>query len=117
MQFSGDRRTWPFAEPSTFLDAPYRTDALSSPTFGDLDVVLLGIPMDLGVTNRAGARLGPRAVRAIERIGPYEHVLRRAPFADARIGDIGDLPMQSRFDLEQCHRDIETFYDRIVDAG
>jgi agmatinase len=31
--------------------------------------------MDLGVTNRAGARLGPRAVRAVERIGPYEHAL------------------------------------------
>ncbi|MGO8105722.1 arginase family protein, partial [Rhizobium leguminosarum] len=44
-----------------------------------LDVVVIGVPMDLGVTNRAGARLGPRAVRAIERIGPYEHFLRVAP--------------------------------------
>ena len=117
MQFAGDRRTWPFAEPSTFLDATYRPDVAALPDFGGLDVALLGIPMDLGVTNRAGARLGPRAVRAIERIGPFEHVLRRAPFADAKIGDIGDLPMQSRFDLEQCHRDIEAFYDRIVGAG
>ena len=43
---------------------------------GGLDVALIGVPMDLGVTNRAGARLGPRAVRAVERIGPYEHALR-----------------------------------------
>jgi guanidinopropionase len=31
------------------------------------------VPMDLGVTNRPGARFGPRALRSIERIGPYHH--------------------------------------------
>ena len=118
LQFTaGDRRVWPFAEVATFLDAPYRPDAASLPDFGGLDVVLVGVPMDLGVTNRAGARLGPRAVRAIERIGPYEHVLRRVPFADAKIADIGDVPMQSRFSLDQCHRDIEAFYRKVVTAG
>ena len=49
------------------------------PDFAGLDVALIGVPMDLGVTNRAGARFGPRAVRGVERIGPYEHVLRIAP--------------------------------------
>jgi agmatinase len=33
---------------------------------------MIGVPMDRGATNRTGARLGPRAVRAVERIGPYE---------------------------------------------
>ncbi len=60
--------------------------------------------MDLGVTNRAGARLGPRAVRGVERIGPYEHVLKIAPMGMLKVADIGDVPMQSRFSLDAVHR-------------
>lgn len=113
-QFSaGDRRKWPFADPATFLDAPFRADA----DLAGLDVALIGVPMDLGVTNRAGARLGPRAVRAVERIGPYEHVLRMTPMADCRAADIGDVPFRSRFSLESCHEDIEEAFGRIVSAG
>jgi guanidinopropionase len=118
LQFkAGDRRVWPFAQAATLLDAPYRPDAPDLPDFAGLDVALVGVPMDLGVTNRAGARLGPRAVRAIERIGPYEHVLRRVPFADAEVADIGDVPLQSRFNLDQCHADIAGFYERLVAAA
>lgn len=118
LQFTaGDRRVWPFANAATLLDAPYRPDAPGLADFGGLHVALIGVPMDLGVTNRAGARLGPRAVRAIERIGPYEHVLRRVPSADARIADVGDVPMSSRFSLDQCHADIEAFYKGVIGAG
>ena len=78
-----------------------------------LDVALVGVPMDLGVTNRAGARLGPRAVRAIERIGPYHPTLDIVPRAVLRAADVGDVPMQSRFDLHQCLRDIEAFFTSI----
>src|SRR5512144_197512 len=74
-----ERRKWPFADPATFLGAPFRPDAFERPEDGRIDVALVGVPMDLGVTNRAGARLGPRAVRAIERIGPYEHALSISP--------------------------------------
>jgi guanidinopropionase len=117
-QFMGsDRRKWPFAGIPTLLDAPCRVDAQDLPDFGGLDVALVGVPMDLGVTNRNGSRFGPRAVRTIERIGPYDHVLRCAPFSKARIADIGDVPMQSRYDLALCHADIEAFYKRLVEAG
>lgn len=113
---SPDRRNWPFADVATLLGAPYRPDAAAT-GFADLDVALVGVPMDLGVTNRAGARLGPRAVRAIERIGPYEHALGVAPAAHVRFADVGDVPMHSRFSLEQCHADIEAFYRGIAAAG
>lgn len=117
-QFSGsDRRKWPFMDVATFLGAPYRPDAPSSPDFGGLDVAIVGVPMDLGVTNRAGARLGPRAVRAVERIGPYEHVLGIAPMGLAAVADVGDVPMASRFDLARCHADIEAFFRRLAGAG
>ncbi|HYC26140.1 MAG TPA: agmatinase [Roseiarcus sp.] len=113
----GDRRAWPFANAATLLGAPYRPDAPALDNFDGLEIALIGVPMDLGVTNRAGARLGPRAVRAVDRIGPYEHVLESAPLAERRIADIGDAPMRSRFSLESCHADIEAFYRVVVGAG
>jgi guanidinopropionase len=116
-EFAGaERRKWPFSGPATFLGAPFRPDALSLPGFGGLDVALIGVPMDLGVTNRAGARLGPRAVRAVERIGPFEHALRIAPSVHLKAADIGDVPMQSRFSLDQCHADIEAFFTDVCAA-
>jgi guanidinopropionase len=114
---SSERRKWPFSDPATLLGMPFRPDVLMRPDFGGLDVALVGVPMDLGVTNRAGARLGPRAVRAVERIGPYEHALRIAPTVHLSVADIGDVPMQSRFSLDQCHVDIEAFFTQICAAN
>jgi guanidinopropionase len=114
-QFTGDRRKWPFADVATFLGAPYRPNAQGE-SFSGLDVALIGVPMDLGVTNRAGARLGPRAVRAVERIGPYEHVLKCVPLSEAQVADVGDVPMKSRFSLSGCHADIERAFGEIVAA-
>jgi agmatinase len=109
-----DRRKWPFVDPATFLDAPFVPGGLTTEALADLDVALIGVPMDLGVTNRAGARLGPRAVRAVERIGPYEHVLRLAPMGRLRFADVGDVPMRSRYSLTDCHADIEACYRMVA---
>src|SRR5437870_4154657 len=111
------RRKWPFSDAATFLGAAYRPEAAALPDFGGLDVALIGVPMDLGVTNRAGARLGPRAMRAVERIGPYEHALRIAPLLRVHAADVGDVPMKSRFSLEDCHADIEAFFEKVRAAG
>ncbi len=115
--FTGDKRVWPFAGVATFLAAPYRPQPAGGFDLAGLDIALLGVPMDLGVTNRAGARLGPRAVRGIERMGPWEHVLRQAPLQAAKVADIGDVPFASRFDLARCHADIEAHVAAIVAAG
>lgn len=113
----GGTRQAPYAGVPTLLSAPYRQVDFSAPDFGDLQVALLGMPMDLGVTNRPGSRFGPRAMRAIERIGPYNHVLDCAPTFDLRVADIGDVPFVSRYRLEQSHVDIEQAVARIVEAG
>jgi agmatinase len=115
--FSRGTRPAPFAGISTLLGAPQRFVAGDDPDLGDLQVALVGVPMDLGVTNRPGARFGPRAVRSVERIGPYEHVLGTAPSFEMRVADIGDVPFRSRFSLDLCHEDIERFYSRIVAQG
>lgn len=114
---SSYRRAMPFAGISTLLDLPYRPEAPDLPDFGGLDIALVGVPMDLGVTNRAGARLGPRAVREVERIGPYNHALGVVPRAECKAADIGDAPMRSRFSLDSCIEDIAAFYARIQAAG
>jgi agmatinase len=110
-------RAAPYAGLPTLLAAPYRPIDWSAPDFGDLQVALLGVPMDLGVTNRPGSRFGPRALRTIERIGPYNHVLGCAPVFDLRVADIGDIPFGSRYRLEQSHADIEQRIGQLVDAG
>ena len=88
-------RLAPFAGLQTFLSLPFRPVDPRDPNFGDLQVAVLGVPMDLGVTNRNGSRFGPRALRAIERIGPYNHVLGCAPGIDLRAADIGDVPLRA----------------------
>ena len=111
------RRRLPYAGVSTFLDAPYRPDAPDLPDYGGLQVALVGVPMDLGVTNRSGARLGPRAVRAVERIGPYTPALRVTPLAELSFADIGDVPFRSRYSLESSIEDIAAFYTAMRAAG
>ncbi|HWT30735.1 MAG TPA: agmatinase [Propylenella sp.] len=110
-------RVAPYAGIPTFLAAPMKPVNWNEPDFGDLDVAIVGVPMDLGVTNRNGARFGPRAVRTIERIGPYNHVLECAPVLDMRMADVGDIPFRSRFSLDLSHEDIERHVRSIVDAG
>jgi guanidinopropionase len=113
----GDRRKLPYAGVSTLLDLPYLPQTADVPDPAGLDVALIGVPMDLGVTNRAGARLGPRAVRAVERIGPYHHALKIVPRALCAAADIGDVPFSSRYSLDSSIADIERFYARIAAAG
>src|SRR5262245_9013309 len=116
--FSGSgTRMAPYAGVPTFLSAPYRQVDPDKPDLGDLDVAIVGVPMDLGVTNRPGSRFGPRALRTIERVGPYNHVLECAPVFELRVADIGDVPFASRYRLEQSHTDIERRIRQIVDAG
>ena len=105
------KRRLPYAGVPTFLDFPFKED------LANLDIALIGVPMDLGVTNRPGARFGPRALRTIERIGPYHHALKVAPIANHRIADVGDVPFRSRFDLVSSLEDIEAYFAKVVGAG
>lgn len=114
--FSGGTRSAPYAGETTLLSAPYLPQAIAE-NFADLQVALVGVPMDLGVSNRTGARFGPRALRTIERIGPYNHDLDCVPVGDLKVADVGDVPFRSRYSLESCHQDIEQFFSRIVGAG
>lgn len=112
-----DRRQAPYAGISTLLGAPSRSLPLGATNADGLEMALIGVPMDLGVTNRPGARFGPRAVRGVERIGPYHHVHKVAPIVERSVADIGDVPFRGRFSLEKSLEDIEVFYSQITELG
>ena len=96
---------------ATLLGAPRSSD------LGALDIALVGVPFDLGATDRPGARLGPSAVRQEpDAVGPLHHHTRVNPFALARVSDVGDVDLQV-FDLEAGIRTIEAFYRTLRDAG
>ncbi len=107
----------PYSGIPSFLAAPILQADWTNFDLGDLQVALVGIPMDLGISNRNGARFGPRAIRTIERIGPYNQILCSMPTAELRVADIGDVPFRSRFNLELSHEDIERAVGMIVAAG
>ena len=108
---SSGNRSLPYGGIPTLLDAKY------SESIDGVDIGLIGVPMDLGVTNRTGARFGPRAVRTMERVGPYHHVHKVVPFSNFRVADLGDVPFRSRFNLGTCMEDIESYYKTLHAAG
>jgi guanidinopropionase len=96
----------------TFMRTPYQADPAG------LDIALIGVPFDGGVTNRTGARHGPREMRNMSSLmRAIHHVTRVNPYALCRIADIGDVAFTRLFELESALDDIEVFYRRVHAAG
>jgi guanidinopropionase len=96
----------------TFFRAPYTQD------LADTDVGLIGVPIDIGVTNRPGARHGPREVRnqstLLRKINAATGV---NPFAQLRVRDLGDAWIEQPYTLDGAHAEIEAFFRAVVAAG
>ena len=101
-----------YTELATFMRAPLAT------TLGDVDIGLIGVPTDLGVTNRPGARHGPREIRnSSSLMRAFNLGMRMNPYDLCRIADIGDVRFSSRYDLEAQVEDIARFYRVVHEAG
>lgn len=101
-----------FTEIPTFMRAPI-AESLEA-----LDIALIGVPMDLGVTNRAGARHGPREIRnASSLMRIYNLSTQMNPYDLCRIADVGDVPIDNLFDLDEAIRQIAQYYREIHAAG
>ena len=101
----------PYAGVPTFLEMPHRTE------LQDIDIALIGVPFDLGVYNRSGARFGPRAIRNVSLFGSMNHQSKIVPLSLCRIVDVGDVHVEHRYNLDQGIQDIEAYYHKIMDAG
>lgn len=97
----------------SFMRAPYR-----EADFDGVDIGLIGVPFDGGVTNRPGARHGPREIRnqssLMRRINQATGV---CPYELCRIADVGDAWVRSPFHLESSLDEIQAFFERIHGAG
>ncbi|SPB17746.1 agmatinase [Caballeronia novacaledonica] len=82
-----------------------------------LDACFVGVPLDIGTSNRSGARFGPRQIRSESvLLRPYNMATRAAPFDSLQVADIGDVATNP-YDLKDSIRLIESAYDAIVANG
>jgi len=100
-----------FGGPATMMRLP------AHPSAKGLDVCFVGVPLDTGTSNRAGARFGPRQIRAEScLIRPYNMATRAAPFDSLMVADIGDVAINT-FDLIKSINIIEAAYEEILSQG
>ena len=100
-----------FAGPGSMFRLPEQADA------NDLDIAIVGVPLDVGTSNRPGARFGPRGIRAESvLVRPYGMYTGAAPFDSFQIADVGDVPLNT-FNLEKSIPIIERHFDRLIEAG
>ena len=96
--------------PATMMRLPTAEDP------ADIDVGFIGVPFDIGTSNRAGARFGPRQIRAESAmLRPYNMATGAAPFDSLQVADLGDVPVNT-FNLEKSIAIIEDYYRRVVTA-
>jgi agmatinase len=90
-----------FAGPATFARLP-RIDEVS-----DVDVAVVGVPFDAGVSYRPGARFGPAHIRESSRLlRPYNPAADVEPFARQQVVDAGDVAVNP-FDIDEAITQVE----------
>ena len=96
----------------TFMRTPFATDSEG------LDIALIGVPYDGGVTNRPGARHGPREIRNMSSLSrAIHHVSKINPYELCAVADVGDVPFSAVYDPEKTMHEIMEFYSKIHASG
>ncbi len=96
---------------ATMMRLPHQADPQG------LDACFVGLPFDLGTSNRTGARFGPRQIRTESvLLRPYNMATRAAPFDSLQVADLGDVAINPYNLLDSIAR-IEHAYDRIAAAS
>jgi guanidinobutyrase len=92
-----------------------RLPAAASPQ--GLDAAFIGVPLDIGTSNRPGARFGPRQMRAESALlRPYNMATGAAPFDTLQVADLGDVPINT-YSLDKSLQIITSFYDDVLHAN
>ena len=101
-----------FAEIATFMRAPL------AESLDNVDIGLIGVPTDLGVTNRAGARHGPREIRnSSSLMRTFNLGMNVNPYELCRVADLGDVKFSHLYDLNKQVEEIESFFQTIVEKN
>jgi guanidinobutyrase len=100
-----------FAGIATMMRLPLAASAAG------LDVGFVGVPMDIGTSNRSGTRFGPRQIRSESvMLRPYNMATGAAPFERLRVADLGDIATNP-YSLEKSVALIEAGIAAILAAG
>ena len=100
-----------FTGPTTFARLPHIR------TLEDVDVAIVGVPFDTGVTYRVGGRFGPSAVRtASVMLRGYNSNLDVSPFEVLSCVDYGDVSIVPG-NTERSYAAIDAAISPIVEAG
>lgn len=101
---------------ATFMRTPMI--AVDQSALEELDIGLVGVPFDGGVTNRPGARHGPREIRnqssLMRTINQSSGI---CPFDLCKVADVGDAVVSRPFHLESSLDEIQAYFDRLHGAG
>jgi len=84
----------------------------------EVDIALVGVPHSTGNgTTERDQHLGPRAVRDVSAMSRRVHMaFELDPWEEARICDMGDVPLPEANDNERCIERITEFYRRLDGA-
>jgi agmatinase len=83
----------------------------------DVDVAIVGVPFDSGVSYRPGARFGPSHVREASRLlRPYNPEANVSPFATQQVVDAGDIAANP-FEIEEAISSIHKSYDQLSERA
>jgi guanidinobutyrase len=100
-----------FGGPATMMRLPTRETA------DGLDACFIGVPFDIGTSNRSGARFGPRQIRAEScLLRPYNMGTRAAPFDALAVADLGDVAVNP-YNLSDSMRIITEHYAEVLKTG
>ena len=92
----------------TFFRAPLKEN------LEDVDIGIIGVPFDGGVTSRPGARHGPREVRNLSTVvRMINQATGVAPHELCKVADVGDAWVPSPFELTGSHKSIQDFFERV----
>lgn len=81
-----------------------------------LDVCFVGIPMDIGCSNRSGTRHGPSAIRDESVLIRHICETGASPFESLQVADIGDVPIIP-YNMQRTVDIITDYFLRIMDAN
>ena len=86
----------------------------TEPPNAGLDVAIVGVPLDIGTSNRSGSRYGPRQIRAESvLVRPYGMATGAAPFDSFNIADTGDVALNP-YNLADSVRLIEAHFTQLL---
>lgn len=97
-----------------FAGVPTMMRLPSATSSEGLDACFVGIPVDIGTSNRPGARFGPRAIRSEScLLRPFNLATGAAPFESLQVADLGDVAINT-FNLTDTVTRIRELYDSIL---